>query len=33
MRSASIIPLLGPLSGEFSSNYAIGVDFTVRWVL
>jgi long-subunit fatty acid transport protein len=26
------IPVLGPLSGEFSRNYAIGLDLTLRWI-
>jgi long-chain fatty acid transport protein len=26
------IPLVGTLSGEFSSNYAIGLDLTLRWI-
>ena len=25
------VPLLGPLSGKYSSNYAIGLDMTLRW--
>jgi long-chain fatty acid transport protein len=25
------VPLLGPLSGRYSSNYAIGLDMTLRW--
>jgi long-chain fatty acid transport protein len=29
---STTIPLLGTLSGEFSSNYAIGVDLTLRWI-
>ena len=28
----STIPLVGPLSGEFSSNYAIQLDVTLRWI-
>lgn len=26
------IPLLGTLAGAFSSNYAIGLDLTRRWI-
>jgi hypothetical protein len=26
------IPLVGTLSGAFSTNYAIGVDLTLRWI-
>jgi long-chain fatty acid transport protein len=26
------IPLLGTLSGNFTSNYAIGLDLTLRWI-
>jgi long-chain fatty acid transport protein len=26
------IPLIGTLSGQFSTNYAIGVDLTLRWI-
>jgi len=26
------IPLVGTLSGQFSRNYAIGVDLTLRWI-
>jgi long-chain fatty acid transport protein len=26
------IPLVGTLSGEFSTNYAIGLDLTLRWI-
>jgi long-chain fatty acid transport protein len=26
------IPLVGTLSGEFTSNYAIGLDLTLRWI-
>jgi hypothetical protein len=26
------IPLVGTLSGQFSTNYAIGVDLTLRWI-
>ncbi len=26
------IPLVGTLSGEYSSNYALGLDFTLRWL-
>jgi hypothetical protein len=25
-------PLVGTLSGEFSSNYAIELDLTLRWI-
>jgi len=26
------VPLVGKLSGEYSTNYAIGLDFTLRWL-
>jgi hypothetical protein len=26
------VPLLGTLSGSYASNYAIGLDLTLRWV-
>jgi len=26
------IPLVGTLSGQFTSNYAIGLDVTLRWI-
>jgi long-chain fatty acid transport protein len=26
------IPMLGTMSGQYSENYAIGVDFTFRWI-
>jgi long-chain fatty acid transport protein len=29
---STTIPLLGTVSGEFSSNYAIGLDLTLRWI-
>jgi long-chain fatty acid transport protein len=29
---STTIPLLGTLSGEFSSNYALGLDLTLRWI-
>ncbi len=27
------IPLVGTLSGQYSSNYAIGIDLTPRWII
>jgi long-chain fatty acid transport protein len=29
---AASIPLLGTLSGNYTSNYAIGLDMTLRWI-
>jgi long-chain fatty acid transport protein len=29
---STTIPLVGTLSGEYSSNYAIGLDLTLRWI-
>jgi long-subunit fatty acid transport protein len=29
---STTIPLLGAVSGEFSSNYAIGLGLTLRWI-
>ena len=29
---STTIPLLGTLSGEYSSNYAIELDLTLRWI-
>jgi long-chain fatty acid transport protein len=29
---STAIPLVGTLSGEFSTNYAIGMDLTLRWI-
>jgi long-chain fatty acid transport protein len=29
---SAAIPLLGTLSGEYSTNYAIGLDLTLRWI-
>lgn len=29
---STTIPLLGTVSGEYSSNYAIGVDLSLRWI-
>jgi hypothetical protein len=26
------IPLVGTLSGQFTTNYAIGADLTLRWI-
>jgi long-chain fatty acid transport protein len=30
---STTIPLLGTVSGEYSTNYAIGLDLTLRWIL
>jgi long-chain fatty acid transport protein len=29
---STTIPLLGTLSGQYSTNYAIGLDLTLRWI-
>jgi hypothetical protein len=29
---STTIPLVGTLSGEYSTNYAIGLDLTLRWI-
>lgn len=29
---STAIPLVGTLSGDFSSNYAIVLDLTSRWI-
>ena len=29
---STAIPLLGTLSGQYSTNYAIGLDLTLRWI-
>jgi long-chain fatty acid transport protein len=29
---SSTIPLVGTLSGQYSTNYAIGLDLTLRWI-
>jgi long-chain fatty acid transport protein len=29
---STVIPLLGTLSGQYSTNYALGLDLTLRWI-